>query len=422
MSINKIAILGGGRIPFQPSGTIYKDFSNYNVIQKAIKGVLEKTQINPNHIDEVLVGNVIQEVKTSNVAREAALGSGIPDNVPASTIAQACISSGQCVTSGAEKILSGNSNLILAGGVETFSDVPIRYPKKMRQWLMNLSKESKKGPINTFKYISKLGPSYFKPEPPALSNYTTGELMGETSEKIAKRFNVSREDQDEYTLRSHNLAFRAHKNNLYKNEIFPIDGNTMENNIRGDIKIEKLSKLKPSFKKNGTHTAGNSSGLTDGATACILSSINKANELNIKPLAYLEDSVFIGTDPYEEMLLGPAYAINKLLNKNKLSLDDIGVFEIHEAFAGQILANLNALNSDEFCKNSLNRNNKIGEIPMDKLNLWGGSIAIGHPLAASNIRNIMTAINRLEYEDKEYALVAACADSGLANAMLIKKS
>jgi acetyl-CoA acetyltransferase family protein len=421
-TIKRIAILGGGRIPFQPSGTIYKDYSNYDLIKKAMIGVLEKTKINPTEINNVLVGNVIQEVKTSNIAREAALGSGIPSTVPANTIAQACISSSQCLTSGAEQIKNGSSNLILAGGVETFSDVPIRYPKIMRQWLMNFPKESKKGLLSTLKHMSKLRPSYLKPEPPALANYTTGELMGETSETIAERFSVSRKEQDEFTLRSHNLAYKAHKNKLYDNEIFPIDGNTMENNIRPNLKLNNLSKLRPSFKKNGTHTAANSSGLTDGASACIISSVEKANNLKIKPLAYLEDSVFIGTDPYNEMLLGPAYAINKLLLRNNLTINDIDVFEIHEAFAGQILANINALNNEKFCKDSLNRSKKIGKIPMDKLNLWGGSIAIGHPLAASNIRNIMTAINRLKYEDKEYALVAACADSGLANAMLIKKN
>lgn len=418
--LNRAAILGGGRIPFQPSNTIYGKYSNYDLIKKAISGVLHQTKINHSEIDNILVGNVIQEVKTSNVAREAALGCGISSKVPASTIAQACISSSQCVSIGADQIKLNQSELVLAGGVETFSDVPIRYPKIMRKWLINLPKESKKGALNSIKYMSKLRPNYFKPEPPALANYTTGELMGATSEKIAERFNVSRSDQDEFTIRSHNLAYEAHKNKLYDNEIFPVDGNTMENNIRPNQEIGKIGKLKSSFKKNGTHTAANSTGLSDGATACIISSQDKAKELNIDPLAFIEDSVFIGTDPYEEMLLGPAYAISKLLARNNLTVNDIDVFEIHEAFAGQILANLNALNTESFCRDSLN-SNKVGEIPFDKLNLWGGSLAIGHPLAASNIRNIMTAVNRLHRENKEIALVAACADSGLANAMLIKR-
>lgn len=419
--LKRVAILGGGRIPFQPSGTIYNDLSNYDLIKKAINGVLEKTKIQSNHIDNILIGNVIQEVRTSNVAREAALGCGIPNSIPASTIAQACISSSQCVSIGSDEIKLNKSNLVLAGGVETFSDVPIRYPRKMRKWLIDLPKQTKKGSLNSLKYISKLRPDFFKPEPPALANYTTGELMGQTSEKIAERFNVSRNDQDEFTIRSHNLAYNAHKNKLYDNEIFPVNGNTMENNIRPNQDISKIGKLKSSFKKNGTHTAANSTGLTDGASACILSSEDKAKNLELNPMAFIEDSIFIGTNPYEEMLLGPAYAISKLLARNNLTINDIHVFEIHEAFAGQILANLNALNSESFCRDSLN-SNKVGEIPFDKLNLWGGSLAVGHPLAASNIRNIMTAINRMHVENKELALVVACADSGLANAMLIKRN
>jgi acetyl-CoA acyltransferase len=420
-SFRKISILGGGRIPFQPSGTLYNKLSNIDLITEAFKGVLKQTNIQPKHIDNVLVGNVIQEVTTSNVAREASLGCNIPNNVPATTISQACISSAQCVSLGMDKIKLNQSELVLTGGVETFSDVPIRYPKKMRQWLIDFPKQSKKGKLNVIKYISQLRPNYFYPQPPALANYTTKELMGFTSEKISDRFGVSRNDQDEFTIRSHNLAYKAHQEKLYKNEIFPYNNITEEHNIRPNLSINKLSKLKSSFKKDGTHTAANSSGLTDGATACLISSQEKANQLQIKPLGYIEDSVFIGTDPYKEMLLGPAYAIPLLLRRNNISLSDIDVFEIHEAFAGQILSNINALNSDTFCHENFNKS-KFGEINIDKLNLWGGSIAIGHPLAASNIRNIMTAVNRLHYEDKELALVAACADSGLANAMLIKRN
>lgn len=168
--MNKISILAGGRIPFQSSGTIYKNLSNFDLIKYSINSLLEKTKINPNQIDNVLIGNVIQEASTSNVAREAALQAGIPNNVPATTIAQACISSSQCVSIGIDSIKSNNANLVLAGGVETFSDVPIRYPKKMRQWLIDFPKVSKKGPLNTLKYVSQLNLSYFKPQPPALAN------------------------------------------------------------------------------------------------------------------------------------------------------------------------------------------------------------------------------------------------------------
>ena len=420
-NIKKIAILGGGRIPFQPSGTIYKDLSNIDLLKLAFEGVFKQTNISKEHINCVYAGNVIQEVTTSNVAREAALSIGLNKKIPATTIAQACISSGQCISIGMDKIRNNESELILAGGVETFSDVPIRFPKKMRKWLIDLPKIKKKGNLELLKYITKIKPSYLIPEPPKLSNYTTGELMGYTSETISERFNISRNDQDEFTIRSHRLANDAHIKNLYSNEIFEYKNSTNELNIKGDIDKKKISKLKPSFKKNGTHTAANSTGLSDGATSCIISSESKAKELQKNPLGYILDCVFVGTDPYKEMLLGPAYAIPKLLERNNLTLNDIDVFEIHEAFAGQILSNINALNDEIFCRDNFN-SNKLGEIPIDKLNLWGGSISIGHPLAASNIRNIMTAVHRLKKEDKELALVAACADSGLATAFLIQRN
>ena len=419
--MNKVVILSGGRLPFQPSGTIYKNLSNFDLAKKAILGCLQQSAIQTDKIDHVFMGNVIQEVTTSNVAREAALQAGIPKHVPATTIAQACISSSQCVSLGSHLIKVGDANLVLAGGVETFSDVPIRYPKIMRQWLIDLPKKTKQGGISTLKYMSKLRPYYFNPVPPALANFTTGELMGETSEKIATRFGVSREEQDLFTIRSHQLASEAHSQGWYDSEIYLYRGSRQENNIRPDLQISKLESLKPSFLKNGTHTAANSTGLTDGASSCLISSEEMALQQGISPLAYLEDSVCIGTDPFQEMLLGPAYSIPKLLERNNLTLNDIGVFEIHEAFAGQILANLKALNSNTFCSDNLQRN-KVGEIPIDKLNLWGGSLAIGHPLAASNIRNIMTAINRMKKEDQEWALVSACADSGLSSSLLLKRA
>lgn len=418
--MRKVVILGGGRLPFQPSGTIYKNLSNFDLARHSILGCLQQTGIQPEILDHVFMGNVIQEVTTSNVAREAALQAGIPKHVPATTIAQACISSSQCVSLGSDLIKVGNANLVLAGGVETFSDVPIRYPKVMRQWLIDLPKQVKKGGLGALTYASKLRPHYFKPVPPALSNFTTGEIMGETSEKIAKRFDVSREEQDLFTVRSHQLASKAHSQGWYDSEIYLFKGSRQENNIRPNLQLSNIETLKPSFLKNGTHTAANSTGLTDGASSCLLSSEEIAHQQGITPLAYLEDSVCIGTDPFQEMLLGPAYSIPKLLDRNNLTLNDIGVFEIHEAFAGQILANLKALDSQTFCSDNL-QSDKLGEIPEDKLNLWGGSLAIGHPLAASNIRNIMTAINRMKKEDQEWALVSACADSGLSSSLLLKR-
>lgn len=409
----RIAILDGARIPFQPSGTFYKKLMAYDMVNACFSGLLKRnSDAVRNHVDLVNVGTVMQEVKTSNIARESAINCGISASVPAETVTQACISSSRALCSSAETILAGNASLALVGGVETFSDLPIRHSPKMRQYLMTLPKEMKKGVLAGLKHTARLRIADFSPELPAIANFTTGEVMGATSEKIAKRYNVSREEQDAFAVRSHELAHNAHKNGLYKGEIIEFMNTRRENNIREGVTVEDLGRLRPSFvKKDGTHTAGNSSGLTDGATGCLISSEAMATQLNIKPIGYLKSWVFTGTDPYKEMLLGPAYAIPKLLAKNGLTLADIDVFEIHEAFAGQILANLRALET-----------NKVGIVPEDKLNLWGGSLAIGHPLGASNIRNVVTACNRLKHEGGRFALVSACADGGLASALLIESN
>lgn len=411
---SRIAILDGARIPFQQSGTLYKKLLAYDLMNGCFKGLLDRNSDSvKDKIDLVTVGTVMQEVKTTNLARESAINCKLSPNVPSQTISQACISSSRAVCSGAESILSGTANLVLAGGVETFSDVPIRHSRNMRQFLISSPKVMKKGPTNMLKHISSLKVVDFKPDFPSISNFTTGEMMGETSEKIARRFGVTREEQDEFAIRSHNLAHKAHQDNMYSDEILDFKGTTLENNIRGSLKTDDLAKLRPAFGKNGTHTAGNSSGLTDGATACLLSSEKEAKNMGITPLGYLKSWVFTGTDPFEEMLLGPAYAIPKLLRQNNLTLNDIDVFEIHEAFAGQILANIKAMDSVDF--------DSIGLIPEEKLNLWGGSLAIGHPLGASNIRNIVTACNRLDREGGNLAVVSACADGGLASAILIER-
>ena len=412
--MNRIAILDGVRIPFQQSGTLYKDLMAYDLVNSCFKGLLDRNAKNICNINQITVGTVMQEVKTSNIARECAIHCGLSSNVPAQTLSQACISSSRAVCSSAESILTGNANLALVGGVETFSDVPIRHSKKMRQFLIGTPKEMKKGKLNMLKYASTLKFRDFKPEFPSISNFTTGEVMGVTSEKIANRFCISREEQDAFALRSHQLASKAHDEGLYDDEIIEFMGTKRENNIRSDLSLDKLSKLRPAFGKNGTHTAGNSSGLTDGATACLLSTEDFAKSVNIKPIGYLKSWIFTGTDPHEEMLLGPAYAIPRLLRMNNLTLKDIDVFEIHEAFAGQILANIKAMDFGVFP-------GRIGLIPEDKLNLWGGSLAIGHPLGASNIRNIVTACNRLDREGGNLAIVSACADGGLASALLIER-
>lgn len=420
-----VVVVGGVRIPFALTSSIYEDQLAVDLQRLAIQGLLTQTGLDKTLVDYVICGNVIQEVRTSNIAREASINAGLPTTVGAHTIAQACISANAAICSGAEKILSGRASVIIAGGCETFSDVPIRLTRPVRQKLITSAKAMKKGGMIGFvRHMTKgLKMKDISVETPAIANYTTGEVMGVSSDRLAAKFGVSRADQDEFSVRSHLMAAAAHTAGFYENDVIPYKGSTIENGIKGDSTIESVSKLKPAFvKPHGTHTAANSSFLTDGAAATLLMSESRAKELGFKPWAYIRDWSFRACDPFEELLLGPTYCSYEILERNNLNLEtDIGVFEIHEAFAGQILSNLVAMNSDAFAKEKFNRSTKIGEVPLDKLNTKGGSLALGHPFGATGSRLVTTASKRLQQEQQRFALLAACADGGMGHACLLER-
>lgn len=419
-------IVDGGRIPFQRSGTGYKKLMAYDLGRMAIEGLIGRSAINGDDLDRVIMGTVIQEVNTSNVARESALGAGIPNSVPAHTVTQACISSNQAITSGVELIRSGQAKIILAGGTETMSDIPIRFRKKFRQKLLDARKY--KSISDFLKFFKGLRPSDLLPDIPSISEFTTGETMGESCDRMAAHFGISRKEQDEYALRSHKLAAKATDKGLLDQELLPAsvppEFETIEhdNTFREDTSMEKLEKLSPAFiKPHGTITAGNSSALTDGASASLIMEKETALEHGLTPKAYLRAYTYVAQDPEDELLLGPAYATPKVLEKMDLQLSDIDVFEFHEAFAGQILTVLKALNSETFAKEKLDRDQKVGDIPMDKFNCWGGSLSLGHPFGATGTRLVTTAANRLHHEDGSLALVAACAAGGQGHAMILER-
>lgn len=419
-------LVDGARVPFQRSGTGYKNLSAYDLGRITIEGLLARSPINAGQLERVIMGCVIQDVNTSNVAREAALGAGVPNSVPAHTVTMACISSNQAATNAVEMIRSGQADIILAGGVETMSDIPIRLRKNMRQKLLEARKYKK--PTDWLKFFKGLSPSDLLPEIPSISEYSTGETMGESCDKMAARFGISREAQDAYALRSHQRAYKATIDGLLDEELLPasvppnFDLIEHDNGYREDTSMKKLEKLNPAFiKPHGTITAGNSSFFTDGASVSLIMSEEKAKELGITPKAYLREYTYVAQNPEDELLLGPAYATPKVLDKMRLTLDDIDVFEFHEAFAAQILTVLEALNSDTFAKENLDRDKKVGEIPMEKFNTLGGSLSLGHPFGATGVRLLATAANRLQREDGTFALVAACAAGGLGHAIILER-
>lgn len=419
-------IVDGGRIPFQRSGTGYKKLMAYDLGRLAIEGLISRSNINGSDLDRVIMGTVIQDVNTSNVARESALGAGIPNSVPSHTVTQACISSNQAITSAMDLIHSGQAKIILAGGTETMSDIPIRFRKKFRQKLLDARKYKSIGDFLGF--FKGLRPSDLLPEIPSISEFSTGETMGESCDRMAAHFGISRKAQDEYALRSHQLAAKATNEGLLDQELLPaavppnFDTIEHDNTFRKDTSMEKLEKLSPAFiKPHGTITAGNSSALTDGASASLIMEKETALEQGLKPKAILKAYTYVAQDPEDELLLGPAYATPKVLDMMGIQLSDIDVFEFHEAFAGQILTVLKALNSDKFAKEKLGRDQKVGDIPMDKFNCWGGSLSLGHPFGATGTRLVTTAANRLHHEDGNLALVAACAAGGQGHAIILER-
>jgi acetyl-CoA acyltransferase len=291
----------------------------------------------------------------------------------------------------------------------------------MRQRLLKLNKVMKKGladKLNVFKGFSL---SELAPEAPAIANYTTGEVMGHSSDRLAAKFGVSRRDQDEFCVRSHLNAAKAHKDGLYVDEIFPVNGSSIENGIKADTTVESVGKLSPAFiKPHGTHTAANSSFLTDGASSALIMSEEKALALGFKPKAYIRAWNYVGVDPFDELLLGPTFATQKVLKQMKLELKDIGVIEFHEAFAGQVLANITALGSEKFAQER-GFGKAVGNMDFSKMNTLGGSLSLGHPFGATGARLVTTAANRLQRENQRFALLTACADGGLAHACILER-
>jgi len=422
-----IVVLDSCRIPFLKSQTDYNDLMPHDMLRAAVKGTVERSGCPIDAIDYTIGGTVIMEVKTSNVMREACLGAGIPITTPAHTVTMACISSNQAITSGMGYIASGAADVVLCGGVETMSDVPIRHSRLMRKHMLEKGQKIKttQDTINFIKPIVKNFGKYMTPELPAIWEFSTGEIMGHSADRLAAAWGVSRHDQDAFAVRSHTNALNAQQAGLLTDVIpYSVPGKktiSADNGVKVNT-MERMGQLKPAFiKPNGTVTAANSSFLTDGASAAIISTQAKANELGIKPTAILRDYMYVAQDPVDQLLLGPAYGIGRLLERAGLTVDDIDVWEIHEAFAGQVLANLEACKDESFCQKSMGIKSAVGEVPMDKLNNWGGSLSMGHPFGATGIRLVSHCANRLKAEDGQYAFIAACAAGGHAFAGIVER-
>ncbi len=423
---SRVVLVDGCRTPFLRSQTDFVDTPAYELGAMAIAGLLHRTRLDPAQVDRLIMGTVISEPRTSNLAREVSLALGLPQSLPAYTVTAACTSSNVAIASAVEAIAAGTAEVVIAGGAETLSDVPIRFSRALRQRL--LASQKAKGPADYLKLLAGIKLADLAPDMPAIAEFSTGQTMGESAERLAKRVGVSREAQDAFALSSHRRAAAATERGYLAAQMAPalvpprFAPLRADNGIRGDSSPEKLASLPPVFDRRfGSVSAGNSSFLTDGAAACLLMSEQKAAELGYKPLAAISSVAMAATDPREELLMGPAYAIPGALDAAGITLDMVGVFELHEAFAAQMLANLRLLADPGFCRDKLGRSQAVGQIPSDKLNAWGGSLAIGHPFGATGARLLLTAAQRMKMENAEWGLVSACAAGALGHAMTLRR-
>lgn len=423
----RVAIVAGLRTPFAKSGTVYRNLSALDLGKAVVKELLERTAIDPQAVELVVYGQVIPSIAAPNIAREIVLGTGMPRGIDAYSVSRACATSLQAMTSAAQQIALGQADIAIAGGADSTSDVPVTISKALTQALMAAQKE--KSVLGKLQAFRRLSAKDFLPVPPAIAEFSTGLTMGQSAEIMAKANGISREAQDELAHRSHSRAAAAWQNGTFADEVMHLlpppkyDPAVIEDNlVRKDGSVEAYAKLKPAFdRKYGTITAGNASPLTDGASALLLMSEEKAKALGYKPLGYLRSSAYSAVDPNWQLLQGPAFAAPKALDAAGLSLKDMDLVEMHEAFAAQVLSNVQALESDTFAQERLGRSEKVGEINWDAFNVHGGSISIGHPFAATGARLVTQALRELERRDGQFALVTACAAGGLGAAAVLER-
>ncbi len=422
----KPVLIDGARTAFVKAFGVFEDCDALELFSRAIDGLLRKSALDPQEIDEVSCGVVIPQTKNANVARDAILNLGLPPHIHGVTLNRACTSSMQTIADAARSIAFGSGDIILAGGVECLSDVPITYSTEARKFLVKLSKaRSAASKLNMLKDFSAKA---WLPKPPSLSEPLTGFTMGEHAEMMAKINRVSREDQDKFAVESHKKAAAAQESGYLDQEIVPVWPAPRhdlcvdkDNVIRRDTSVEAMKELKPAFdKKYGTLTAANSSPLTDGAAVAIIADEARAKSLGLKPKARIKDILFVGVNPYEQLLIGPAIAIPQILRRNGLTINDIDRFEIHEAFAAQVLSCIYSMESDEFMERYFGTKS-VGKFPMDRVNVNGGALALGHPFGATGARLAISLSNELIRSDKNLGLIAICAAGAMAGAMLIER-
>lgn len=424
----RVAIVAGVRTPFVKSRGVFANMTALDMGRAVVGELMARTALDPKTLDLLVYGQVIPQIAAPNIAREVVLGLGLPARVDAWSVSRACATSIQALTDAADQIALGHADIAIAGGAECLSDIPINLSRKLSDALVDASRAKDMG--SRFKSFAHLSAKDLLPIPPALKEPSTGLTMGESAEKMAKENGITREEQDRFAARSHQLAAKAWADGKYADEVMTVPVPPKFNKVadkddyvRADINVEKMASLRPAFdSKYGTITAANASGLTDGASALMLMSEERARELDMKPLGFVRSYAYAALDPKWQMLMGPSFATPIALARAGVSLKDMDLIDMHEAFAAQVLSNLKAFASKQFAEERLGRPHAIGEVDPDILNVNGGSISLGHPFAATGARMVLTMCNELKRRDKNLALVTLCAAGGLGAAVVLERN
>ena len=422
----RVAIVRGIRTPFAKAGTVLKELSATQLGKLAVVELLQRAEIDPHTVQALAFGTVVPSVQAPNIAREVSLIPMLPKGVEAFTVSRACASANQAITDAADQIALGHYDVMVAGGAESLSNVPILHSPGFAEAMVAASK-AKSLPAKV-QALARIRPRDLVPIAPAIAEPTTGESMGQSAEKMAKVNQVPRAEQDQLALRSHRLAAAGTADGRLTSEIAPVyvgreldTAVTSDNGIREATSFEALSALKPVFdKRYGTVTAGNASPLTDGAAAVLLMSEERARAEGVEPLGYIRSYAYAALDPGEQLLMGPVLATPVALKRAGLALADIDLVEMHEAFAAQVLANLAGFTSRAWAERA-GFAEPVGEVDRSKLNVMGGSIAVGHPFGATGARILTTLLNELRRRDGQFGLMTVCAAGGMGHAMVVER-
>ena len=424
MSLRRVAIIGGNRIPFARSNGRYATASNQAMLTAALEGLIERYNLHGLRMGEVVAGAVLKDSRDFSLTRECVLGSRLSPQTPAYDVQQACGTGLEAALLVANKIALGQIECGIAGGVDTTSDAPIGLNDGLRKWLLQFNRT--KAPLDKLKSLLQLRPQFLKPEFPRNGEPRTGLSMGQHCELMAQTWNIPRDEQDALALHSHQALTAAYHAGWEDDLITPFLGLSRDNNLRVDLTLEKLAALKPVFERSakGTLTAGNSTPLTDGASVVLLGSEAWAKERGLPVLAYLRDGETAAVDfvhGAEGLLMAPVYAVPRLLARNGLTLQDFDYYEIHEAFAAQVLCTLKAWEDADYCRSRLGLDAPLGAIDRSKLNVKGSSLAIGHPFAATGGRILTNMSKLLATAGQGRGLISICAAGGQGITVIIER-